>query len=595
MSRLQFWCEPVHSSFRAKIVLAVLVPFLILMAASIVFVVTTVRGILQRTVENDIRLYIQQVDDNFTKQLNTLYNLNMLLVSDEDFVSQLADTMPPEGTYQAAVQRIKLEEKLENSSIVTTYSLSTVDNGSLLERIYLFQNAGTSFKAIFRNRGAFEGDFDHLFAAVYQGRQSSSHPANTGIEDGVLWYAFDFSDPDTGQVAGTLLYQLNIQALTTIPASIQDYTGALWQIGLEDGTVLLSSGGPTVAYPGSVTRSMHIQQVEGTAYFASHYYISQFGLTLSLLVPQSQMQHTVARSILAYVAILLLIAALVLALCLMLMTRVMRPLRDVQQGIRQIEQGNLRAKLPPYRDTEFQELSNVFNAMTDRIDHLVNDVYQKQLLITQAELRTLQAQMNPHFIFNVLNTISLQAQMNGDNKVSGMVYALSQLMQNSIIKQGEEKVTIVQELEYAQFYVSLQNDRFDGKIHYKVNCTEPDILKLYIPKLTLQPLIENAVVHGLEPKYGAGRLAVNLYRANGSVFIDVVDDGVGFTPGPSLLEGGGEEAPTAPGHRQIGLANSNRIIRHFYGIGYGLSVVSAPGNGCRVTMHIPEDHGTQGG
>ena len=233
--------------------------------------------------------------------------------------------------------------------------------------------------------------------------------------------------------------------------------------------------------------------------------------------------------------------------------------------------------------------------MTNQISHLVNDIYQKQLLVTQAELRALQSQMNPHFIFNVLNTISIQAQMNGDEKVSQMVYSLSQLMQDSIIKRGEEKVTLAQELEYARFYVSLQNDRFDGKIHYQVNCADPSLLQCYIPKLTLQPLIENAVVHGLEPKYGDEHLAVNIYRTGTSLFVDVIDDGVGFTPGPENLDASEIELSAASGHRQIGLANSNRILRHFYGIGYGLSIVSAPGCGCRVTLHIPVDTDGQGG
>ena len=578
------------SSFRGKIVLSVLIPFLILMVSSLIFVITAVRKILQRTVENDIDLYIQQVNDNFSNQLNTLYNLNMLLVSDEDLVQQLSDTMPPRNTYEAAIQRIALEEKLENSSIVTTYSLSTVDNGSLLERIYLFRDSLTFFKAIFRNRGAFETDFDELFSQIYIKRRSGND-SSIGIQGNVLWYSFDFNDPDTGQFLGTLLYQLNTDALTAIPASILYYQDALWQIGLEDGTVLLSSGGPNVSFPGKASSDLTIQQVNGVAYFANHYYIPQFGLTLSLLVPQSQMRIMVARSLLVYATILLAIAAMVQAICLLLVSRVMRPFQDLTHVIRQIEQGNLQAKLPDYGDTEFQELSKVFNEMTDRIDYLVNDVYQKQLLITQSELRTLQAQMNPHFIFNVLNTISLQAQMDGNEKVSQMVYSLSQLLQEGIIKKGEEKIPLARELEYAKFYVSLQNDRFNGKIHYQVNCTDQELLDLYIPKLTLQPLIENAVIHGLEPKYGEGHLAVNIYHADNSLFIEVIDDGVGFTPEPSLLYGSMEESTVNPGHKKIGLVNSDRILRHFYGIGYGLSVVSAPGSGCRVTLHIPVDTG----
>ena len=138
---------PLLSSYRGKMLIAAMFPVLLLMIASLGYMSVTVRNILQQNFEKDLGLYLSQVDDNFSKQLSTLYNLNMLLVSDEQLTADLkADPLAP-GTYEAATQRIRLEEQLENSAIVTTYSLATVDSGSLLERFYLFRDQNTCFKA----------------------------------------------------------------------------------------------------------------------------------------------------------------------------------------------------------------------------------------------------------------------------------------------------------------------------------------------------------------------------------------------------------------------------------------------------------------
>lgn len=584
---------PLLSSYRGKMLIAAMFPVLLLMIASLAYMSVTVRNILQQNFEKDLGLYLSQVDDNFSKQLSTLYNLNMLLVSDEQLTADLkADPLTP-GTYEAAAQKIRLEEQLENSAIVTTYSLATVDSGSLLERFYLFRDQDTCFKAMFRNRGAYENDFDHFFLERYKEHIFEGENSQMGLTDGILWYAFDFTDPDTDRVLGTLLYHINAEVLREIPDSIMEYDGAIWQISTDDGELLLSNQDSALIPAASGDGTISEQTVSNTRYLASHYHISQFGLTLSLLVPQAQTQLAAARSTTVYVLILLALAVLVLAICAAIVYKVTTPFNDLVQSIGRIEQGDLQAKLPQYKDMEFQELSHVFNSMTTKIDHLVNDVYQKQLLVTEAELKSLQAQMNPHFMFNVLNTISIQAQMDGNENISQMVCTLSQLMQASISKNGTEKVTLSQELEYAKFYVALQNARFDGKIEYQVNCAVPSLLDCYIPKLTLQPLIENAVVHGLEPKYGEGHLAVNIYADASSIYIDVLDDGVGFTPDQVDLELS-EDAPAQPGHKRIGLVNSHKIIRHFYGLGYGINVISSPGNGCRVSLHIPIDRPVKG-
>ena len=124
-----------------------------------------------------------------------------------------------------------------------------------------------------------------------------------GLNDGILWYAFDFTDPDNDRVLGTLLYHINADVLSEIPESIMEYEGAVWQISTDDGEVLLSNHDSVLILAASNDGTISEQTVGKTRYLASHYHISQFGLTLSLLVPQAQTQRAAARSTTLYVLI----------------------------------------------------------------------------------------------------------------------------------------------------------------------------------------------------------------------------------------------------------------------------------------------------
>ncbi len=144
-------------------------------------------------------------------------------------------------------------------------------------------------------------------------------------------------------------------------------------------------------------------------------------------------------------------------------------------------------------------MSQAFNAMTDTIDHLINDVYEKKLIAMDSELRFLQSQVNPHFMYNVLCSIALMAQMDGNTDIQKMASNFAGLTQARLSSGGDIKIPLAQELQYAKFYIELQQMRFGNKISYQVSVSDEALLSCLVPKLTLEMLVENAVGHGIEP------------------------------------------------------------------------------------------------
>ena len=262
--------------------------------------------------------------------------------------------------------------------------------------------------------------------------------------------------------------------------------------------------------------------------------------------------------------------------------RYVRPLATIAEKIKLVGQGSFDTKLGDYEAAELHQISMTFNDMTTYINQLINRVYETQLLSQQAQIRYLQAQMDPHFLFNVLSMIELKAAVNGDVEVQKKISMLSKLLQGRIFRKDEIEIPLSEEMEIVEFYLNLQNSRFGDKITYSVHydgCAyAPECL--LVPRLSIEPAVENAVAHGLEPKAGDGHIDVSITTGS-DLEIIITDDGVGFDPD---AVGAKQEKKE---HTGVGLANTDKMIRSHYGEGYGLTIDSTPGVGTKVHVKMP--------
>lgn len=225
---------------------------------------------------------------------------------------------------------------------------------------------------------------------------------------------------------------------------------------------------------------------------------------------------------------------------------------------------------------------------------LIEREYQAKLKQNEAEISALQGQINPHFLYNTLDAVRGLALINDDAPVADMVEALSTFFRYSI-SQRENTVTLQDEIENINSYLVIQNYRFSGKIHFSVSIEDENnaLLRAEIPKLTLQPIIENAVYHGLEPKVGDGHIVVRLFHSNERLLINIQDDGIGMSDDQTQqinrkLQLGKLSDSTSSGRGNgIALINIDQRIKLNYGKEYGLTVSSTRGIGTEVIIAIP--------
>ncbi len=216
----------------------------------------------------------------------------------------------------------------------------------------------------------------------------------------------------------------------------------------------------------------------------------------------------------------------------------------------------------------------------------INSRMEVEKNLQQAELKALQSQMNPHFLFNSLNIIARLAYLEGADETKDMVHALSDLLRHSLRK--EEIVTLNEELSYIQDYIKIQKARFAEKIEFIIDVDE-DLLKYKIPFMSLQPLVENAIIHGLEPRGEEGVIKIVSDEDEDRLIIKIIDNGVGI-PKEKIREiiEARERKVTETHTSGVGINNVHQRLRHYYGSKYGVEIDSTLGEGTEVRIYFPK-------
>lgn len=324
-------------------------------------------------------------------------------------------------------------------------------------------------------------------------------------------------------------------------------------------------------------------EYENTPFLVTANALPDKGLTVYGLISEKVLYsqlNQLFRWIASFVVIMTMVVALVVFL---FSSSLIRPLHNMARSMDLAAKGDFTVSLPIESDDEIGQLSRHFNSMILRINNLIDNVYKKELLYKDAEFKMLQAQINPHFIYNVLDTISWTVQTNGMPEISRMASALSRLMRISINK--NQNISLKEELSCVQDYLLIQKIRYQDKISAVIDVDE-QLNDLVIPKLILEPLVENAIVHGLEGKGGAGLILVKGELLQDTVVFTIKDNGIGISP-QRLEEIWNSPSGSNSAHTGLGFMNVHSRIQYIYGMEYGLDIKSQTGGGTTVTIRIP--------
>ncbi|MFD2614136.1 cache domain-containing sensor histidine kinase [Paenibacillus gansuensis] len=264
--------------------------------------------------------------------------------------------------------------------------------------------------------------------------------------------------------------------------------------------------------------------------------------------------------------------------------RISNPIKRLERSMAKVEQGDFEIMLPVRGDDEVGRLSRRFNIMVSRIRELMGEIIQEQEAKRRGELEVLQSQIHPHFLYNTLNSVVRMAGGGKSEDVIQMITALSKFFRISLSK-GKHSITVEEELEHVRNYLIIQKFRYKNKFEFEIKADQ-EVLSYTTLKLILQPLVENAIYHGIEMMADTGHIEITAKLAGEELVFHVRDDGLGIPPEKlaALRSGAGPGEGDGSG---VGVRNVDERIKLYYGNKYGLRITSEIEEGTDVEITIP--------
>ncbi|MHA6484920.1 cache domain-containing sensor histidine kinase [Paenibacillus sp. strain BS8-2] len=287
--------------------------------------------------------------------------------------------------------------------------------------------------------------------------------------------------------------------------------------------------------------------------------------------------------------------AMIVCICIMLVMGIWfsrhlsSPIKMVIRQMMIVESGNLEVRIDSYGKDEIGRLARGFNRMAERLNLFIREAYVAELGRKQAELNALKSQIRPHYLYNTLEVIRMNAVHNDDPEVADMIYSLSSQLKY-VINYGEDWVPLQRELEHLQHYFHIIKVSYEDRIELLVEVTDLQQFECQVLKLILQPVVENAVQHGLRPKGGKGSIQVKLNESEEGLQITITDDGVGMNEQrlqelrSMIMYGKDKDCG-------VGIKNVHERIRTVCGEPYGLTINSVEHIGTEVVLLLPVKKG----
>lgn len=331
--------------------------------------------------------------------------------------------------------------------------------------------------------------------------------------------------------------------------------------------------------------SLRAQLLSGAALGGGDYnvYLRQSpdtGFTLALRQPKVYTREVMATvySTCAAMGILCLLLGL---LCAWLLSRYLsKPVNELDEAMKRVEKGDYAAELSSDREDEMGRLTASFNRMTREYRQNLERSVQRERELNETELSMMQAQLNPHFLYNTLDSIKWLGVTNGVPQVAAVASGLAVLLRAGI--SGDRLITLERELELLEKYLDIQSLRFEDRFAWEIDVDER-FQHCIVPKLILQPLVENSIIHGVA-NMDDGYIKLSAREKSGTLILSVQDNGVGIPQ--DVLDWLNDPDRDVPGGH-LGLKNVDRIARLYYGGDYGISAYSAAGEGSRVELRLP--------
>ncbi|QJD84866.1 sensor histidine kinase [Cohnella herbarum] len=588
-ANLKYWY--LGLSIRSKFQLWFL-PLLLVASGSIGFFSYT-------TASNQVLEKVSQAQENISSQ--TISHLDYLAKDIHDIYnylslsSELHDLLSPEPTFNSAI-------------IVNSMINRLLSTRQFFQSLLIFSDGHQTIKFNSLNNNEIISFEEYKKSRIYENTVNDVVSGAWGVEEGPLklfigdqrrkvFYSKVLVNPENLVKEGLLVIGMTEEDFRQSYGRAKENVEIVIVNG--DGTILSDSDGK---WSGSSFEQLPyydhvpIEQVDWSnhdgEWLISHSSSEVTGWHVLVIQPRTEqlMQLNAIRWL--TIGLMLLILLMNAPLSWTISRLFLQPLKKILKSMREVQAGDFSQQVDVTLRDEIGQLGNGYNIMVTRIRELIQDVYQSEISKKESELRLLQSQINPHFLYNTLNSIAWMSYREGAEKTADMIQKLSDFFRYNL-SQGADIISLSKELNIVESYLYLSKIRFADKLTYSIEVAQrlSDVL---VPKLILQPLVENAVVHGIEQIDEQGFVHVSVRESSGDLHIEVTDNGMGIAPDrlDKLRSAIRSEKRAAHYEDTGGFALLNlrdRLVNHF-GDGAGIEIDSKRNIGTTVKMVIPFRH-----
>ena len=563
----------------------------LLLGAVIIITVISLSYTRQSVFENSslyTQTIIQQMNQNIDSYIDYMENTSYLVSSNEDVQKYLfGDTADPEARDRILSQFetiLDSRSDILNLGIIAENGRMLINNGQRLTNQDLdihsqewYTNALEGRESVYLT----SSHVQHIISGerpwvITLSRGIRNKEMGTGQEkEGVFFIDLNYnaiSELCDQSMVGNQGYAFIVDADGNIvyhPQQQQLYN----ELQTENIDLVMNAGSDIVTWGDGINKKMYsISRSEKTGWTVVD----------CVRVEELLRRSNEAQSIYVLVAIGLMAVALFFSR--FVAKSITLPIQRLCDSMERVQEGDFSVSdIVVDSENEIGSLTKSFNVMTQRIHELMAQNIREQEAKRKSELKALQSQINPHFLYNTLDSIIWMAEGKKNEEVVLMTASLARLLRQSISNE-DELVSIGQEIEYARGYLTIQKMRYKDKLEFWIE-VEPSILNIRLIKLVLQPVIENAIYHGLKYKESRGLLLVKGFMKNGNAVLQVIDDGVGMDQ--ETLDHIYERHKVDYHSNGVGIYNVQKRLQLYYGNEYGLVYESKPGEGTTATITIP--------
>ena len=561
-----------------RLIRAVVVLVSVMFAA---FFLLVVRDVFVSTQEREIenmRTQVSKTAQQITYIQQTLQNISKLIVYNDVVQTRitLQDSNAGEALFAARSVGSTLREYLHIMDGVDEITIYTTDGKTLTSR-YVRGDLDPDRTDWFR-------DFLESGKEAGYTRVHRSIPWQSGYSLDVISYIVNYYSIDrVNEKLGELIISFDFSKLAEIVQMDSAILNGYWLLD-GDGEALIT-GGTLNMDPAELTDCVESGVVwrKNGVIVASGEMLE--GWRLVCEISSRALMRRAASSVMEIFFVFLGMLVLAVLLLRHFIARIVNPINELSAAVENVGRGDLKVRVAIHTGDEIEDLADAFNQMVGDIDTLLRKSVEHEKMLQQIQTENLMLQINPHFIYNTMNSIVYMARMNGNREIADFTNAFITLLQSTLRVRNSIYSTLGEELRIVENYLFLQEYRYGNKFTYEIRCPE-ELRDCRILSVMLQPVVENAIFHGIAPKDGPGRLEIEARQAEGDLVITVTDDGVGMSS-EQLSEVFREDYVQSAGIHKIGIGNVNKRIQEMYGAPYALTLESALGEWTRVTIRIP--------